>query len=268
MVKWIIKRLFSVFGYRLAKMRPKPEERPQHRGAIRDQPFYIEFIGPSGVGKSTLYNAFKQHRTDKDTWIGIDEFLGTLPDRKLTKEVPAIYKRIIKRKWEFEAKRDPSFRDLDFYMNYFFRNLKEDILQFSHNTQSMVVSDEGLFHNFGDCLMALQAETEAEAQVRAITRNRAIVLCHGAPETIARQIRDRESRTGVINPRHVGLSDEELMEMHRSLEDTYAERSSFITSLGIPILELHTADLPDDNMERFRTFLRTHFRGMDESGRP
>lgn len=268
MVKWIIKRLFSVFGYRLAKMRPKPEERPQHRGAIRDQPVYIEFIGPSGVGKSTLYNAFKQHRTDKDTWIGIDEFLRHLARPEINQRGTRDLQTHHQAEMEGYGQEDPSFRDLDFYMNYFFRNLKEDILQFSHNTQSMVVSDEGLFHNFGDCLMALQAETEAEAQVRAITRNRAIVLCHGAPETIARQIRDRESRTGVINPRHVGLSDEELMEMHRSLEDTYAERSSFITSLGIPILELHTADLPDDNMERFRTFLRTHFRGMDESGRP
>lgn len=165
----------------------------------------IEFIGPAGVGKSTLFDAVKnrmqghwnyrekqQHYKLEQCQTSID---GTLHWNLMMAKAINLHGLELN-----------GFRKLKL-LKYFSDVVYSDLYMHFSSSESGFLLEEGIFHNFSKEINSLQNN-----EFESLIANR--VLIYVRPKnntTVVDRIRKRTANNGHTVTHHIGLSDHELL---------------------------------------------------------
>ncbi len=217
-----------------------------------DRPILLEFVGISGVGKSTLFHELKKH---KKLWIEVREFMqmNRAANTNTILDDNVIYQEIADSKLHSVLQQQMAPADRFRVIHWGYTTLIEDAVISSLNINSTIVSEEGLLHNFGDCIEQLHHINKFK--FNEIIQKRAVIYCFTSPEIIAKQIENRKLETGRIIAHHKNKSFDELLVIHkRELE----EKERFINLLeknNVPIIMINTSDELQGNVLKINTFI-------------
>ena len=213
----------------------------------------VEFVGPPGVGKSTLFQTLLSR---KRKWLGIGEYRNAIhvAPQYLGTGLDEIYQALAIHKMDIVANSDFIPTDKLRILGYFYSVLQNDKALALHNPGYTVVLDEGLLHNFSSSVQQL---IYRNTQLDDFFAKRKVVQCSAAPETIAQQILRRQQETGNILPQHKGRTLNQLTMDQREVAIKMDEFCQDLQRVGIPLLKVnteeemgHNADLVKDFIER------------------
>lgn len=217
----------------------------------KGSPLYVEFLGTPGVGKSYIFNKIDKK---KQGWIRLKEFCQLYAHEKndsLTDSI-SFYQDLVKDKISTTLKRDCLATDYLRYFHYFNIVINRDALVYKFNKDATIISEEGLFHNFGHCIEKLKGSDKEK--FNEILKNRAIIHCFAPAEVIADRIIKRKKENGKILPQHKVDSRKELLQIvNQNLQDKQRFTNSF--KEYIPFLEINTADNIKQNVKKVEAFI-------------
>ncbi len=184
-MKNLIKYFLNKLGYKIVRI--NPIKKIKIHTLTHQKPLFIEFIGVSGVGKSTLYKAMIKQRASDDNWLGVKEYINYINGNiwPLDKDIHPVYKKILNKKYE-QVTRKYNIKDTIGFMAFFLKNIKEEIIARHSNQKYTLVIEEGLFHNFGSAIMELHQKNEID--LNSLIKNRALVFCYATPEIISKEL--------------------------------------------------------------------------------
>ena len=210
----------------------------------------VEFIGPSGVGKSALCRELMRKQDPAD--------------RLCT------YEELIRRKNRPVHRSDT--RDFERYAKLLGLeklcegNFSKEVLSYSHEVvdrevqleqiedqESIIVLEEGMVHNFSDALLDLRALDPKEFGL--LVRDRVVINCVAPPSTVVSRIRQREAQ-GHLMSLHVGKSDEELLDLCSEELKNKAELMRNLREFEVPCLDVDMENDVPGNLQKIQSFLQ------------
>lgn len=213
---------------------------------------YVEFIGPPGVGKSTVFKALTEFSPDLMPLSVLKRRLN-LPSRLLSREFDEQYQLLAAHKLETVTKSDLLPTDKLWVLGYFQRMIEDDKIAMLHGQSHCIVADEGLFHNFKSSVEHLLGTT---AVPPAFLSGRLLINCHTAPERIARQIQRRHRETGHLVPQHKNKTFGQLLEDQVEALRYCRKYADLLTEHGIPVLHIDTASAALENTMKVLEFIQ------------
>lgn len=221
--------------------------------AANARPLYIEFVGVSGVGKSTLYRAMQAHQKAGEKWMERLVFLGYQPKIHIDDIISTTYLRILENKTEKIWRSALTNLDKIKLLSFFYQNIQEEAATLLYNKNATIINEDGIFHNFQPELLDIYNN---DLQLfRELAKDRAIVYCTNSAENIAKQIGKRQFESNENRPHHKVKTLEELLAIQNTL---LQETSTFVKTLeeiSVPVLVLNTADDLSENVRRVNLFI-------------
>lgn len=166
----------------------------------------VEFVGASGIGKSTLFHLAKEKLSVqwKFSYPNVD-FKGDVFDEKISK----IHWNLLKNKsTNVDNLLFADLRKLQL-TSYFNRVLLNNLMMVDENNQQGFFIDEGLCHNFSKELQELNDD-----ELSIILRNRFLIYVKtDDPLIVVSQIRKRSNEGGHTVYHHNGLNDSQLLDL-------------------------------------------------------
>jgi shikimate kinase len=247
MIKQIIKKITNKLGFEVRKIKTKKEIKlvPLNR------PIYVEFVGISGVGKTTLYREVKKQRGKKAKWIDVREFLGS-QKYPLKEELFGKYQEIIDYKIKYIVNKSFSALDKMKLISFFYKNISEEIIVNYYNKNTTVIFEDGMLHNFSDALNYVY-NSNKELFLELI-KDRIVVYCYSTPETIANQIIKRKNE-GALRPQHKVSSFEELVEKQKQSLKNKEQFINILKENHVPFLMINTSDDIESNAKKVNAFI-------------
>lgn len=238
-IKSLIIRIFHSLGYNLEKRKELKEQVLDYRKY--NKPLNIEFMGASGVGKTTLFNELIKEREREIKWITPEEFIQIERYEIDEKNIfNSFNEEIIKVKTKIILDRNHSPSDKLKLLSFFYQNIKIIAMVKNFNKNYTVVFEDGLFHNFGDALMSFFEETDS--QFEAMIANSAIIYCSNEPEIIAKQILKRRDTESILHPHHRFTAFEDLVDYQKKNIERLEKQMDVFKKFDIPIFKINTAD--------------------------
>ncbi len=159
----------------------------------------VEFIGPSGVGKSTLFAQLALCRQD---WMVRSEIErdANLSARFLARPgVPAwVYERLMFAKFEEIRELPLSSATKAAQVRYALNKLLADLAMRTRPPARGVITDDGICHNFSLQITQMAEHfqsPEAEAELARFLAGRALIRLAATPERVMHQLRLRHQAT-------------------------------------------------------------------------
>ncbi|MGB4205605.1 MAG: hypothetical protein WBJ84_08300 [Bacteroidales bacterium] len=258
-MKKLLINLLKLFGYKLVKINPKKiTEIPVTR---YQKPLFIEFIGISGVGKTTLFKAMVQQRTTDDNWLGINEYIKYLNDNLWSgiEDIDPAYNKILHKKYEQVISKNNT-RHIINLITFFFSNMKEEIIAVYNNKEYTLIMEDGLFHNFGNNIKELYLKKEID--LSHLTKNRAFVYCYADPDVISKRILERHQTIKHIRPQHKNKTLTELIKAHETLIKNQNDFVELLQSLDTPFIKIDTSENLEENALKVREFIKNLQEGI------
>lgn len=250
MIKHLLKKIFRTLGYNLVRIKPIV---PPKIFAKSNMPLYIEFMGPSGVGKTTILKETFKIKERNLNWLTPEEFIK-LENLSVNDEIfGSTYQEIINCKINKVIAQDLISSNKLRLFSFLYSNIKDIALVHHYNKNYTILSDEGFFHNFGDSISDLH-KTSFEG-FSTIISNSAIVYCTAKPEIIANQIMERDSLSYLINPYHQYKNLRELIEYQNTSLEEIDKCVRLFRQFNIPVLDIHTTNDPKENAIKVREFI-------------
>lgn len=222
--------------------------------------FIVEFLGPSGVGKTTLHDALVHQRDVGDGWVTVEEYLSHHDEvGRDGVSLDVTHRMLLEWKLRSVSEAEIPVQDKYQVLDFFHRNLLVDLRINAPDVKACVVWHDGLLHNFSDELRELLQHYPAD--FGALVRNRAVVHCHSTPEQVAAHIMQRQ-RDGHIRPQHKGLGETALVAYSAEGLATNAGFVRRLSEHSLACLEVDTADDISENVQRVREFVISLQRGM------
>lgn len=239
-MKQILLRIIRGLGYDVVKLK---HPRLATNQKI-NRPLYVEFIGVSGVGKTTVYNQLKLQY--KDFGVDFGEFMSTLTNFSIKQyrdhsfDERQFYQVLAYHKLENILQKE-NYKPFDKLrvLQYFYTVIVSDKIVQDFNKEYLIISEDGLFHNFAN---ELDKTIKVDAPAVKEMQNRAIVHCYSSPAKVAQQILDRVKNGGHLVPQHKGLSFEELVSQQEKSLDAKKLFAEKLKSIGIPVLDINTSN--------------------------
>jgi len=207
----------------------------------------IEFIGPSGVGKSTLYELTKNNLSS--VWNSsqkINKYQLISTDGKLIDT----HWEIFKNKLNFiDSLKTNSIEKLKL-VGYFNTVLLNNIKLMQIQDEFGFFLEEGICHNFSRELLALNNE-----ELLSVIRNRCLICVLPKDSmTVVNQLRKRAKDGGHTVFHHTGLDDEELNELSKDSTQIFIKFLDCIQKFKIPICQLYAEDGLEINSKKIIEF--------------
>ena len=248
LLKRTIHSLLKKLGYRLIKIPGKKAKSVAFVKNDDDTPsktlvFVIEFIGPTGVGKTTLFERIKNHTAAE--WYYRENLSSlNLKDREGKLSGSLHWKILFDRLLRLDGLNLDGFHKTKL-MRYLAQVMIYDLRLHNGLSDKGFLFDEGICHNFSKELNALPGD-----EFKAIMAGRALVyLTPKDPSTVVKRIRERAQNSGKMVSYQKGLSDSELClmaERHMNQFETLVSRAR---SIGIPTCIVYAEDELDRNAE-------------------
>lgn len=249
-INYLLERIFKLRVTRAKNGQPPINLSGKEKNQIENK--VVEFMGISGVGKTTLCNYYLDSR-EKD----FDDKIITPSEVQSfcnisSIEISGIYDKLLSMWFEDLATKFSYFPgNKKFVMIRYFRSiLAEDAKLACCFNNKIIVLDGGLFHNFSLKLMKLIDDKE----IRELLKNKAIIYCWASPDFIFNNVKHR-AQTGEVNLFHQRLNDEELYNfISKSLENRRRAVIEF-EKFGIPVLKVNTEQDQDYNSGKIDDFI-------------
>jgi len=235
-----------------------------------DAPLRIEFIGPSGVGKSTFAKAvLAELRTHCDRRLrpyvlSSERALRRSRGLQIATAHESLYTALLTHKASRILASDQPPQVQAVRLDFMTRNLLEDIRLSCLTNGEVVVRDDGILHNFGSIVVMLAAES---VPIDAFLSRRIVVACRADPDVVARRVLLRQARGG-SRPQYVGLTDVQVQEIVRRSYEAMAGRIELLRARGVPVIEAETSLPLSGSPSPITEFLLTEIercRGEDAS---
>lgn len=251
----INKGVGKAMGFRIQRL-PKTVALTQaHR---RDTSMVVEFMGASGVGKTTLRDFYLKTygRSLKDhvmTEADLSRF--TIDLKKNDFPQMEIYNRIFSIKLiRMGEKRDSLFRNKRRF-KMFLDTLIADCKIRYFMTDHIFFLDQHVFKFFTTDFLSLE---DSEIQ-KELLKNRIIIYCYASPETMMEFIKKR-TQEGTTRLGHQGKSEEEIFASATAHWDESQEEIRRLKASGAALLEIDTGDGLQENAVLIREFIQEHRR--------
>lgn len=210
----------------------------------------IELIGPSGVGKSTLYNTLKDRLVGD--WGSLNT-VKTFQNQNNDERLAELHWMIFKHKfYTLESLNASSHAKLDL-VEYFKNVLSTNIKLLQFRNEKGVFLEEGICHNFSLELLQLNKED----LFNILGKRYLISLLPKDPKIIVHQIRKRTLMGGHTVFHHVGLNDIELEELTKKSIENFKDLIDYLKKCSVPIFELSVEDGIDVNSKKIIKIERT-----------
>lgn len=219
------------------------------------QKIVVEFVGPSGVGKSTLFNYFlSQYGPTGNCRHWRDARKHLRPKRTVTPGLLDAYDFLLRKKIV-----DLQTRDVDEHtkarLEEFFRgNLDEDRWLSKSPARGIFLREDGIFHNFTAELLAV-----SNTHLEALTKGRAFVHIDARANVIVSRVMRRESQGG-SRPQYAGKTREEVA---AEVNDGKERKSALVDRLvkaGHKVLNIDASNLIEEQaltLDNFAKELKT-----------
>lgn len=221
---------------------PKMELKPNNsKGKI------IEFIGPPGVGKSTLYSATKDSLSS--VWSNL-KLINKLQNNTPEEQVAKIHWKLYKDKFNnVDAINTSSLAKLNL-MEYFKIVLSNNLKLIQFDNKEGFFLEEGICNNFSSELLQLNKDEFFKA-----LGNRFIVciLPHD-PKIVVQQIKKRTSEGGHTVYHHIGLDDVALEELTRNEVTNFNTFLNQLKKYDFPVCQLYVEDGLEANSKKILDF--------------
>ncbi len=243
-----LKSLFSLLGFEIYRKSKKNKIKFDSS----QKPLYIEFLGVSGVGKSTIFNALQKK---EKFWLTVNEHNNSLGKHQRVKfDKNSAEQRLAEQRWKYLKEKNylPTDKLRVAYWNYVILN--SDALLQKNNKNSIVLSDEGMVLSFSDAIMDL--ENENSKLLDDFLKNRAFVYCTARPDVILKRIESRRKQTGKVVAQHKTNSNQELLEIISQETKERDNLVDFLKRRNKPLLVIDTSEELDKNLSKVLTFIR------------
>lgn len=244
----IIKNIFRFLGFSISRVHNMPKDAANPTA----KPLFIEFIGVSGVGKTTLYKEVKRVRASAK-WIERFEFLRFQPKINIDQHMNSKMLQMLEKKsfkiWNSEINLNDKIKLLSFV----YQNISEEVSALLHNKNATLINEDGLFHNFGKEIKDLY--NDDPTFFHELCENRAIVYCTNNAENIAKNIQKRNMDFKAIRPHHRLNSLEQLIEIQSPLLQETASFVKILQANSVPVLSINTDDDISENARKVNLFI-------------
>jgi len=262
LLKRTIHSLLKKLGYRLVKISGKKARSVVVAKDDEDTPsninvFVMEFMGPTGVGKTTLVERIKNQTAAE--WYYRENLSSLTPTERDGVLSGGLHWEIL-----FDRFLRLDGRNLDGYlktkmMRYLAQVMLHDLHLQNGVPDKGFLLDEGICHNFSKELNALP-----ENEFNKIMAGRALVyLAPKNPSTVVKRIRERAQNSGKMVSHQKGLSDDELCLMAELQMNQFKMLISRARAIGIPVCTVYAEDDFDRNAETILGFEKTLSRSQN-----
>lgn len=250
-IKRLVKLAALFFGFEVIKTHPKRKIKKRY---YVDKPIKVEFVGVSGVGKTTLYKKLVKTRSKNDKWMPVEQFMVHYGDQGGIDDTTEAHNALLKVKTKrfLESSTYPIHTKIRF-LTFFFGKLKNDIVLHKHNQSHKVVLDEGIIHNYGTDLVHLH--DHETSTIETLLQNTAIVYCNGSTDLIAKNISKRLKMYGDLRTQHLNLSTRELNRKIEQSLDKKRKTLDLLRKFNVPVIEINTVEKPSENVNIIREFI-------------
>lgn len=217
----------------------------------------VEFVGPSGVGKTTLCNAYLDFQR-----LSVPG--GNILTRKYVEQLDALepsikghslYNTIFEHKInDITRRKNESFFSKYSRVESSFNCIKADLLITNSIPNRLFILDQHIIQLHRRTL----SEIRDEYDLRELYENRLVIYCTTSPETIVKQIKKRAKTTEGIQPFHDGLTDEELFVKEAKIINIWEEDMEIHKNHGMKVLRIDTQNNMEENCLLVDNFIKKH----------
>ena len=262
LAKKVFHKSLRSMGYELRRRRPAHRNTPttSRPGICRimgstDGPVLVEFVGPSGVGKTTLYKQLFKGPDKTPLGLPFEQFCAR--DHEFAIDDAALdgspHGQLLKHKWDSLVWSTYRTEDILSLLRYTYRILRMDVAIYRSTHTGCFLMENGLFHIFTKELLELKESVPVSFD--NLLRRRAIVHFSGAPDRITANILNRK-KAGDLKPLHKDRSEAELVELNRIRCALKQDLADAAEASGGRVLRIDTANTLDDNVYAIETFVR------------
>lgn len=218
-----------------------------------NKPVYIEFVGASGVGKSTMYKKISKGYCNN--WLDILHFEELYSDKiaDLINELPSYYNELAKSRFDYVSNGTDSYIEKLNALRTGYNILMRDGLLHLLNKESVVVSDEGLLQFYSKGVINLERYNKKD--FLKLIKNRKIVYCYAPADVIVERIIERQSKLGHLWFKHKGKSRETLLEVVNDNNKRINLMISIVENY-IPVLRINTNEQDSVNINLIQSFIK------------
>ncbi len=221
------------------------------------QNLIVEFIGPSGVGKTTLYKEFEKNTSvpfkkpfKKRSYLKYMLYLNNDNYELKNKFIKDYHVEILKLKTTSLFDEDCSNLIKLECLNNLTWQVNQDIISLSFD--GLVILDEGIFHNF--CYQFLKLAQYNNLMFNSSINKRSFIFLEGEPERIYNQIMVRQNKNSFLLPGNekrktdvINMIDNELSERRKLYQ---------ILTRYRPCLQLKIENNSNQNIRKIDYFIR------------
>ncbi|MDR2928631.1 MAG: hypothetical protein LBV41_10630 [Cytophagaceae bacterium] len=217
-MKTLVNKALRRFGYEIRSIKPPPiytQKKSTTKGLT------VEFIGSSGVGKTTFFNKIRIHQCRKD-WFVRNDLYKSLPygvDMDSLKyanyKLRDVYTKMLSYSYHrLQEMEFPLHRIIETY-NYFVQIAKYDTLIRHESFSKGFLLDDGFLKNFAKEVVyihSLAQEGKVERDdLKYLLKNRIVVYLHAEEDYIINNLKSRAVKTpDVINNYHSFYDKDQL----------------------------------------------------------
>ncbi|OQA17233.1 MAG: hypothetical protein BWY63_02470 [Chloroflexi bacterium ADurb.Bin360] len=223
-----------------------PENARSNRGWL------VEFIGPSGIGKTALFDEMVARRKPEHGWLTPAESLCWFDQQPVSAPLHDIYEKLLLLKLQEVSLLAIAPSDKYRLLAFFNENLQLDADLNRLELKAPVVCHDGLFHNFSSCLLALDGDDPSG--FNRLIQNRAFVHCSASAQLIAERILKRNAG-GQARPHHRDLTEQELSVQSAKVLEQNSDLVARLKNAGSPCLDLDMAHETGRNIEAVQHFI-------------
>ncbi|AIJ44657.1 hypothetical protein O987_02345 [Comamonas testosteroni TK102] len=215
----------------------------------------IEFIGPSGIGKTTFFNHLKG--VIDPAWLGMDDVREIAKTQNVS-EPDDIVRTIIYRKRENVEKLNRSEFQKKFIGDYFNEIITLDQLV-SSSKNLKLINDDGVFHNFSKEI--LSASKEKYNEVQKLLLNRKIIYFTASSEKILDNLKERHQKTPGASNDWYGYTQKNSISIQEMIEISVNESEeiyNLVKSMGAAVMRINLDEDNMENIEKAQNFIDEH----------
>jgi hypothetical protein len=255
-IKRICHSLLGLLGFEIKRKKALKNLKDSTPSCLQTKKLIVEFIGVSGVGKSTIYSELLSKRNEKN-WLTRQEFFKICNESDgMFEEYFLNYEELAKHKLEKIVQRECENWIRLKLCSYFFQVLRENrLIENMRNAHTLVI-EEGLVHNFSEELLYLYESRRDK--FREFLKYRVLVYCINTTENIMNNIISRKKEEGFFSGAHLGLSHDGIIQQTEESVRLKERLVAVLKKENIPVLILQTNDSVEGNAKRVKEFIDIH----------